>query len=383
MKDIFPIEIVEYTNENYWVKRNIKSKIIYITIISLIIICILILPLIKIELSSQSRGNIRSINENNTLQSAISAEVERLNLFENQSVKEGDTLVWLRTDVIDEQINRLSEKLSENRIFMEDISSLLQGNIRQINSPKYKAEYNQSLSKTRQQQVSLNQAENEYKTSKKLYEKGVESHYDFSQNENKYNLAQSQLTSIMQESKNNWQAEQTRLELENKDLQSQLLRLEKDKSQYYITAPISGNIVQYAGVKKGNFITAGQTLSQIASGDDLMVECYVSPSDIGYIYEGQNVNIQMDAFDYRQWGLIKGKVKEIVSDVTTVNDQPFFRVRCSMEQNYLSLKNGHRGNLKKGMTLTGRFALAERNLADLLFDKVDNWMNPKIMSNGN
>ncbi len=383
MKQLFPIEIVEYSNQKYWVKRNVKSKIIYITIIGVIAIGILVLPLVKVDLSSQSRGSIRSMNENNTLQSVISAEIERINLFENQDVKEGDTLVWLRTDVIDEQINRLAEKLSENREFIVDIASLLQGNSNKITSPKYRAEYSQSLSKISHQQVSLTQADNEYKTSKKLYEKGVESKFDFEQNENKYNLSKSQLTSVIQELRNNWQTEQTRLELENKDIQSQLLRLEKDKTQYYIIAPISGNIVQQTGVKKGNFITAGQTLSQIVSGEDLMVECYVSPSDIGYIYEHQDVNIQMDAFDYRQWGLLKGKVKEIISDVVEIDNQPFFRIRCSIEQNYLTLKNGHKGNLKKGMTLTGRFTLAERSLADLLFDKVDNWMNPKIMSSGN
>lgn len=383
MKILFPIEIVEYTNEKYWVRRNIKSKIIYITIICLLIIGICILPLIKIELSSQSRGSIRSTNEDNTLQSAISAEIESITLHENQVVNVGDTLIYLRTDAIDEQIHRLSERLTENTIFMEDITDLQNGNFNKIASSKYRAEYTQSLSKIGQQQVSLNQAKSEYNTSQELYKKGVESKYDFQQNEHKYNLAQSQLISIKQELKNSWQAEQTRLELENRDLQSQLLRLQKDKNQYYIIAPISGNIVQYNGSKKGNFVTAGQTLAQIVSDDNLIVECYVSPTDIAYIYEGQVVNIQMDAFDYRQWGLAKGKVKEIVSDVTSIDNQPFFRVRCSMDQTHLNLKNGHQGNIKKGMTLTGRFSLTERSLSDLLFDKVDNWVNPKIVDNGN
>lgn len=165
-------------------------------------------------------------------------------------------------------------------------------------------------------------------------------------------------------------------------MESQITRLEKDKTQYFILAPISGNIVQYAGVREGNFITAGQTLAQIASDNNLLVECYISPTDIGYIREGQDVNIQIDAFDYRQWGLLHGKVIEIVSDIINIENQPFFKVKCSINKNYMELKNGYKGSLKKGMTLTGRFTLTERSLANLLFDKVDNWMNPKIINNG-
>ena len=359
MKELFPIEIVEYTKEKYWTKRNIKSQIIYISIVCLLLLGIIALPLIEIELSSQSRGTVRSTNEDNTLQSAISAEIKNIALHENKFVKAGDTLVWLRTDVIDEQINRLTDRLTENVVFMEDIGKLLSGNYSLISSPKYRAEYTQSSSRIRQQQVAFNQAKQEYTTSKELYAKGVESKHEYQQYEHKYDLTHSQLISITEELKSNWQTEQTRLELENRDLQSQLLRLEKDKTQYYIIAPISGNIVQYNGSKKGNFIAAGQSVAQIVSDDDL------------------------DAYDYRQWGLAKATVKEIVSDVTNLENQPFFRVRCAIHQKSLSLKNGHQGNIKKGMTLTGRFSLVERSLADLLFDKVDNWVNPKIVDNGN
>ncbi|GHT22645.1 hypothetical protein AGMMS4957_13110 [Bacteroidia bacterium] len=72
--------------------------------------------------------------------------------------------------------------------------------------------------------------------------------------------------------------------------------------------------------------------AEVLRGDTLLVECYVSPTDIGY---------------------------------TT--------------RLILQLKNGYKGNLKKGMTLTGRFYLTDRSLWQLLFDKVDNWVNPKIV----
>ena len=90
---------------------------------------------------------------------------------------------------------------------------------------------------------------------------------------------------------------------------------------------------------------------------------------------------QLDAFNYNQWGLVKGKIEEISSDLIAVNDQPVFKIRCSLENEFLLLKNGYKGNLKKGMTLTGRFSLTERTLWQMLFDKVDNWLNPKLAEN--
>jgi HlyD family secretion protein len=61
-----------------------------------------------------------------------------------------------------------------------------------------------------------------------------------------------------------------------------------------------------------------------------------------------------------------------------MNEQPVFRVRCSLDTKFLQLKNGYKGDLKKGMTLTGRFYLTDRSLWQLLFDKVDKWVNPKL-----
>ena len=49
-----------------------------------------------------------------------------------------------------------------------------------------------------------------------------------------------------------------------------------------------------------------------------------------------------------------------------------------MDNNYLQLKNGYKGNINKGMTLTTRFHLTDRTLWQLLFDRVDDWFNPNF-----
>ena len=93
--------------------------------------------------------------------------------------------------------------------------------------------------------------------------------------------------------------------------------------------------------------------------------------------------VQVDTYNYQQWGLLEGKVAEVLPDIVEINNMPCFRVRCVMNSNYLELPNGYKGYMKKGMTVTGRFFLTKRSLLQLLFDKIDDWMNPKIISHGN
>lgn len=235
----------------------------------------------------------------------------------------------------------------------------------------------------KEKDIALRQSQSEYEMSKQLYSKGVEAKSDFLQNQANYRTSLSQKELTAQQQINSWQTEKSSLEDNNRDLFSKKQQLRKQKQQYIITAPMSGNIVQYNGIKPGNFIQTGESVAQISTSDSLLIECYVAPSDIGYIMNGQSVDIQVDTYNYQQWGLLKGKVTEILSDVVDVNNSPYFRVRCMTQKNYLSLPNGYKGYLKKGMTITGRFFLTKRSLAQLLFDKIDNWMNPKQINNEN
>ena len=157
--------------------------------------------------------------------------------------------------------------------------------------------------------------------------------------------------------------------------------MQREKQQYIITAPISGTITGYTGVKKGNFIVPNQQIGRISPDNELLVECYISPSNIGLIRQDMNVSFQFHSFNYNQWGIGSGKVIELSNNVVNINDQPYFKVRCNLDQSYLSLKNGYKGYLKKGMSLTGRFMITKRSLFQLLYDKTDNWLNPKITEN--
>lgn len=119
-------------------------------------------------------------------------------------------------------------------------------------------------------------------------------------------------------------------------------------------------------------------MAEISPNDSLLVECQVNPKDIGLIQLGQQVRLQMEAFNYNQWGFVEAEVIEIDHHPVVQNQEVYFRVKCKMKQHSLQLKNGYQATIQKGMTLTARFIITRRSLYQLLFDKLDQWLNPTI-----
>ncbi|GAP73375.1 HlyD family secretion protein [Candidatus Symbiothrix dinenymphae] len=376
---IFPPEIINDTTEALFVKRSIHSKAIYLVVVFAVAATLAALPFIYVQVSTQARGTIRTPNENNPLQTSVYGEVTDIRIAENAEVLRGDTLLVLNSASVQVQAAIAAEKMREDLTFVRDIQSLLIGNFSALTTPKYLNErnfYNTSLDEL---QTKIDYLKNELDVTEKLYTKNVNSKSEYLQYKNNYDAAVRQHANQREQFLNRWQSEKTNYELEIKSLQADVQRLEDEQTKYVLKAPASGAVIQFSGIRKGNFIAPGQTLGYISDAGDLLVECYVSPTDIGYISENQPVAFQLDAFNYNQWGLAHGRIREISKDIILMNEQPVFRVRCSLDTPFLQLKNGYKGNLKKGMTLTGRFYLTDRSLWQLLFDKVDNWVNPKIV----
>ncbi|MGQ1948577.1 HlyD family secretion protein [Geofilum sp. OHC36d9] len=227
--------------------------------------------------------------------------------------------------------------------------------------------------------IKLELLQEDYDQQKYLYSEKVIAQKDFLKSKNNLETLQSQLELFKQKTKNSWQFEISRLQMENEDIKSSIRQLKEEKNQYIITAPMSGSLLGVEGIQAGSFVSPGQKLAEISPDESLVAECYVNSSDIGYLRNGQKVRFQFDAFDYNQWGLMEGKVINIPDDIIVIKNQPVFRVRCELSSNYLQLKTGQKGFLKKGMTLTGRFVMTRRTLFQLIFDEVDDWLNPKIM----
>lgn len=356
-------------------------KNIYLLLIIFFIISIFSLPIIFIPISSSSRGVIRSVQENTQLTAVVSGRVIETKLEKNnQNIKKGETLLVVTAEQLDTQKSLQNSQSSDYSAQLQDLNRLTRGQYGGLQTGQYQRELSAMQEKIAQVQTQLSLAKKDYDRASLLYNQGVIPKSEYDKFYHTYQGLQSQVSGIREQQLAQWQAQKRDTERQIRSLGSEITRINQEQKNYIITAPISGRLVNYSGVQKGNFIVQGQPIGEISPEENQVAECMVSPKDIGFIKKNQKVKFQIDAYNYNQWGLLEGKVVDIDQNIT-VNQQTgeaYFKVRCVMDKNYLQLKNGYKGQIGKGMTLTARFYLLDRTLWQLLFDRVDDWFNPNL-----
>jgi multidrug resistance efflux pump len=366
--------------ENLHARYKVKSWSIYLVVLLAIIIFLVSLPVIKVNISSQSRGIIRSVKDNVPISSLVSGRISKINLRNNLSVKKGDTLVVISREnlVMEKEVNI---NLANNHTqVLQDIQKVLQGQTNQITSPMVREELYRYQSQRNELKSKVTQAQNYYDRNKTLFDKGVIAKVEFEKYSFELDFAKKVLQSFEKQQYANWQNQKNELSLTVQNYQGTNQKIEVQEKNYTILAPCNGTIERFIGLQNSSYSNAGQEIASISPQDDLIVESMVMPKDIGLIKIGQETKFQLDAFNYNQWGLLTGKVIDIDHNISQQNNQVFFKVRCKLNQKKLSLKSGYETQVSKGMTLTTRYNITNRSLFDLLFDKMDNWLNPKQMN---
>ena len=357
------------------------KKSIYLVITLFVILIIGILPLTNLPVSASSRGIIRSQTENAKIVSVVGGRVIENNLKKNnQEIKQGDKLLVITAEQLDTQKSLQNSQSSDYSAQLQDLHKLTRGQYGGLQTGQYQRELSAMQEKIAQVQTQLSLAKKDYDRANLLYNQGVIPKSEYDKFYHTYQGLQSQVSGIREQQLAQWQAQKRDVERQIRSLGAEVQRINQEQKNYIITAPISGRLVNYSGVQKGNFIVQGQPIGEISPEENQVAECMVSPKDIGFIKKNQKVKFQIDAYNYNQWGLLEGKVMDIDQNIT-VNQQTgeaYFKVRCVMDKNYLQLKNGYKGQIGKGMTLTARFYLLDRTLWQLLFDRVDDWFNPNL-----
>ncbi len=379
MKQIFPKEIIEHTVEAYQFKHSSTSKIIYTIVLVAFIIVLALLPFIKIDIYTTARGVLKPSKERIKITPLQSGKVVFVNMLDNQKVTKGDTLLMTNASAILEKMQISALQIQETHLFISDCEYLINTTHPKFNnlqSARYQKEYLYFKQKLQELQTRIKKTKIDYLRNQKLYKKGVIAKVEYENTLFEFQLASNSLKQYKRQQKNSWQTILTDYENSIRELQNDVSQLEERQKEVVITAPIDGVLKNVTGLEPGSLIAGGINIAEISPDTGLIVECYLSPSDIGMVSHKKSVNFQIDAFNYNQWGLATGKILEISKDVDMINDRPVFKVRCAINQSHLQLKNGFKGSFNKGMTLSARFELTRRTLSELLYDKVDDWLNP-------
>ncbi|NGP89759.1 HlyD family secretion protein [Fodinibius halophilus] len=382
-KELFPEEIIENSAESNFQKHSVKTKLIYVTTILFVVGSIITLPFIYVDVSVKSSGVIQPTTKHNKLTSLVSGKIDGLYIKENESIKKGDQVAIIAAPLLKEKIHFNSKRQKKVSRYLRDLSKLgqidstsIQHHI-DLETPKYNHSLLQLKQEVRGHLQNVNKIQKRHSRNQKLFKRDMLSKAKHEETAYALETAENKLQLLFDQQLNKWQADRIAYQEELDQLKTKREQFKREQEQHIIRAPISGTIQNMQGIYEGSFITPNQPLAEISPDTDLIAECYVSPKDIGLIKEGMEARFQVSAFDYNQWGMLKGTVTEISNDVTVVNKQPIFIVKSRLDQSYMELENGYRGKLKKGMTMQARFTITERSLFQLLYDNVDDWLNPK------
>jgi len=306
----------------------------------------------------------------------MSEQVTSLNITEGHHVVKGDTLIVLRQDILNNKLGFLNQELSKQNAFISDLEKLVENNNLQPTSNVYIGQFNSYKQKLIELDGKITKANTELDRHKNLYEKEIISKKEYSDLQFNQNQLLKEKSILESNQISQWEADLEKYQTSVNDLNKQIAELEKQKQFYVITSPVSGTIEELSGIYAGSMLQVGQSIAVISPESDKIAEIYVSAKDIGYLREEQVTKIQVDAFNYNQWGSVQGEIIDISDDFILVDNTPVFNVKCKLNNDYLELKNGVKGKLKKGMTVNARFMIARRSLFELLYQESDDWLNP-------
>ena len=171
----------------------------------------------------------------------------------------------------------------------------------------------------------------------------------------------------------------TQLVADENDLeltQDNLAKAQRMRDLTSLDAPEDAVVTQVGQVSKGSVQSGAPGSSANLQQSPLItlmplnapvdVELDISTQDVGFIRVGDPATLQIDAFPYIRFGVVKGAVKSISessygTDINGSPEQPFFKVRVAVTA--YELRNVPKDyRLVPGMSLTGDILVGTRTL---------------------
>ena len=353
-------------------------------IIITVVASISILPFLYVDVSVLARGFFQADIEKQILNSPFDGKVIFSAIETGKKVSRGDTLLIIESESLKSQLKILEEKITLNDKSISDLRVLthLSSILSEVRAPglftdRYTSEYG-NLSRQWTSQLHRQQkADADHARIEVLYKQKLIPDSEFENSLFNLNSEKEALGRIITSQKAIWQADLFDRRNDSISLYGQLREMVSELSNRVVTTSLGGEIIRSSEIQVGSYLLSGQNILEISPDGELLAICYIKPSDIGLVFPGQKVIIQVDAFNYSEWGTLSGSIIDISDDmIVEGNSSAYFRIKCRPEKNYLVLRNGYSAEMRKGMSLTARIIIARRSLFNLLFDKMNKWVNP-------
>ena len=372
-------------------------------------------------------GEIIPSGENQMIQNLEGGIVEEILVHEGDKVKLNQILLkinnqkskssfssnTIKANAIEAKIIRLkAESVGKNFLisknsdkslkkFIRNEESLYLTNKEQLNS-KISALKNQLMQKKQElteakaKQKSLNASftmiTKEVQMTRPMVVKGVKSKIEFlklrreaNEIEERYNsikLSIPRLKYAISEVNNN--IEETRLLFKNdakiklneaiaelESMQANTTALEDQVSRTLVRSPMEGIVQKLYVHTVGGVIKPGADIIEVVpSGQKLLVEIKIKPSDIAFIFIEQKAIVKFSAYDFAIYGGLDGEVVQISPDTQKdEKDNTYYTVKIKTDKNNLE-RDGKSLKIIPGMTVSADIITGKKSVLDYILKPI-------------
>ena len=136
----------------------------------------------------------------------------------------------------------------------------------------------------RDAEIKVEKALREYQRGLTLRNQNVISEKDLQDYKTALDETETSRNTVTRNQLQQWYAGEVAKETDLDNLEAEKHQLAEEEELYSIVAPVDGTVIGLVGLTVGSYVRAAQELGEISPLDNLLVEAYVSPTDIGQLY---------------------------------------------------------------------------------------------------
>lgn len=389
----------------------------------LVIFTAIVLPwsmLSKVDEVGSAKGQLEPKDKTFELDAAVAGEVAEINVKEGETLKQGQVLVELESDItqtelqqaqakLEGQMNRLSQlKLMKNQLQggttiaqQQQGKAIAASQLAQIEETQQKLNHSRTQRDIANERLARDQGEVERYRS--LVDDGVVAEVqvvaqqrlvdatreELNQASSDVEQAEAQLQSQREQYEGTLRDNELALletQRQAKDLDSQMAELQGEINQTKeqintlnfqlqqreIRSPINGVLFQLPIEKPGAVVQPGQLVAQIApENTPLVLRADMPSQESGFLEVGMPVRIKFDAYPYQDYGIVEGHVTWISPNSETTEapqgSVQTFELEVALNRTYVQTGE-KRIALTPGQTATAEVVVRQRRVIDFLLD---------------
>jgi hemolysin D len=173
-------------------------------------------------------------------------------------------------------------------------------------------------------------------------------------------------------------------------LNQDITKARQKESYRRLAAPVNGTVQGLKIHTPGAVVTTADILMTIVpDGTGIEVDALVPNKDIGFVQEGQDVEVKLEAFPFTRFGLINGRVRKLGRDAATAPQSPTggpavttaspaptgapaelaYPAKVSLTQDWIAI-DGRREPIRAGMRVSAEIKTGDRRVIEYLLSPV-------------